>query len=88
MKKKSVIKKTMTIEKVLSIDENLTTVLLGFGLHCFGCPMSRMETLEEAAQVHEIYVDLLIKKLNEGLNFKVKGKVKSCARVKKGTLKN
>ena len=70
------------------MDESLAEVFLGFGMHCLYCPMSRMETLEEAAQVHEIDVDLLIKKLNEGLNFKVKGKVKSCARVKKGTLKN
>lgn len=70
MKKKSVIKKTMTIEKVLSIDENLTSVLLGFGLHCFGCPMSRMETLEEAAMVHGVDVDLMVEKLNEALNAK------------------
>ncbi|MBR2909168.1 MAG: DUF1858 domain-containing protein [Clostridia bacterium] len=70
MKKKSVIKKTMTIEKVLSIDENLTTVLLGFGLHCFGCPMSRMETLEEAAMVHGVDVDIMVEKLNEALQSK------------------
>ena len=70
MKKKSVIKKTMTIEKVLSIDENLTSVLLGFGLHCFGCPMSRMETLEEAAMVHGVDVDLMVEKLNEALKSK------------------
>ncbi|MBQ3158247.1 MAG: DUF1858 domain-containing protein [Clostridia bacterium] len=70
MKKKTLIKKTMTIEKVLSIDENLTSVLLGFGLHCFGCPMSRMETLEEAAMVHGVDVDLMVEKLNEALNAK------------------
>ena len=62
------IKKTMTIEKVLSLDENLTTVLLGFGLHCFGCPMSRMETLEQAAMVHGVDVDIMVEKLNEALN--------------------
>ena len=70
MKKKCTIKKTMTIEKVLSIDENLTSVLLGFGLHCFGCPMSRMETLEEAAMVHGVDVDLMVEKLNEALKSK------------------
>lgn len=67
MKKKSVIKKTMTIEKVIGIDENLISVLMGFGLHCFGCPMSRMETLEEAAMVHGVDVDLMVEKLNEAL---------------------
>ena len=70
MKKKCTIKKTMTIEKVLSIDENLTSVLLGFGLHCFGCPMSRMESLEEAAMVHGVDVDLMVEKLNEALKSK------------------
>jgi len=67
MRKKAKIKKTMTIDKVLSIDENLTTVLLGFGLHCFGCPMSRMETLEQAAIVHGVDVDVMVEKLNEAL---------------------
>ena len=67
MRKKAKIKKTMTIEKILSIDENLTTVLLGFGLHCFGCPMSRMETLEQAAMVHGVDVDIMVEKLNEAL---------------------
>ena len=70
MKKKAKIKKTMTIDKVLNLDENLTTVLLGFGLHCFGCPMSRMETLEQAAMVHGVDVDIMVEKLNEALNNK------------------
>ena len=68
MRKKVKIKKTMTIDKVLSIDENLTTVLMGFGLHCFGCPMSRMETLEQAAMVHGVDVDIMIEKLNEAIS--------------------
>lgn len=67
MKKKAVIKKTMTIDNVLNLDENLATVLMGFGLHCFGCPMSRMETLEEAAMVHGVDVDIMVEKLNEAL---------------------
>ena len=70
MRKKVKIKKTMTIDKVLAIDENLTSVLLGFGLHCFGCPMSRMETLEQAAMVHGVDVDIMVEKLNEALNGK------------------
>lgn len=67
MKKKAKITKTMTIGKVLSIDENLATILMGFGLHCFGCPMSQAETLEEAAEVHGVDVDLMVEKLNEAL---------------------
>ena len=67
MRKKVKIKKTMTIDKVLSIDENLAPVLMGFGMHCFGCPMSRMETLEQAAMVHGVDVDIMVEKLNEAL---------------------
>lgn len=67
MRKKIRIKKTMTIDDVLKIDENLATILMGFGLHCFGCPMSRMESLEEAAMVHGVDVDVMLEKLNEAL---------------------
>ena len=70
MKKKVVIKKTMTIGEVLRLDENLAEVLLGFGMHCFGCPVSQMESLEDAAAVHGVDVDLMIEKLNEALNKK------------------
>ncbi|MEG1581819.1 MAG: DUF1858 domain-containing protein [Clostridia bacterium] len=65
MKKKIIIKKDMTIDKVLNMDENVIPILMGFGLHCFGCPMSRQETLAEAAQVHGVDVDVMIDKLNE-----------------------
>lgn len=63
-KNKKIITKNMTIKEVLKIDETLADVLMGFGMHCIFCPMSQMETLEEAAQVHEIDIDFLIKKLN------------------------
>lgn len=70
MKKRVKIKKTMNVGKVLSIDPNLAPVLMGFGLHCFGCPMSQMETLEQAALVHGVDVDLMVDKLNEALKSK------------------
>ncbi len=65
MKKKQEFKKTMTIDEVLNINPNAEPILLGFGMHCLGCPMSRMETLEEASAVHGFDVDLLMEKLNE-----------------------
>ena len=61
------INKNMTIGEVISINENLIEVLLGFGMHCVACPVSQMETLEEACAVHDIDVDFLIEKLNENL---------------------
>ena len=66
MKKKKVeIKKTMNIGELMRLDPNVAPILMGFGLHCFGCPMSQMETLEEAAEVHGVDVDLMIEKIQE-----------------------
>lgn len=59
------ITKEMTVGEVIELNEGLKDVLMGFGMHCFGCPYSLGETLEEAAEVHEIDIDFLIKKLNE-----------------------
>lgn len=64
MKKKLEFKKTMTIDEVLRMDPNTETILLGFGMHCLGCPCSRAETLEDACMVHGIDIDLLMDKLN------------------------
>lgn len=69
MKKKKVeVVKTTQIGEVLNINPNVKEILMGFGLHCFGCPMSQMETLEEAAAVHGVDADLLVEKVNEFLN--------------------
>ena len=65
MAKKSGFNKDMTISEVLKANEKLADVFLGFGMHCISCPISQMETLEEASQVHGVDVDFLIKKLNE-----------------------
>ncbi len=67
-KKKIDVTKTMQIGEILKLNPNVKDVLMGFGLHCFGCPMSQMETLEEAAAVHGVDVDLMVEKINEFLN--------------------
>ena len=67
-KKKNDVTKTMQIGEILKLNPNVKDVLMGFGLHCFGCPMSQMETLEEAAAVHGVDVDLMVEKINEFLN--------------------
>lgn len=68
MKKKTQITKTTQIGEILNINPNVKEILMGFGLHCFGCPMSQMETLEEAASVHGVDVNLMVEKINEFLN--------------------
>ncbi len=57
--------KESTLGEVIEKDKKNSQILMGFGLHCFGCPMTQMETLEEAAQVHGIDLEFLLKKLNE-----------------------
>lgn len=64
----SKITKEWTIGEVINENEELTETLMGFGMHCFHCPMSQMETLEEAAVVHGVDVDFLVEKLNEDNN--------------------
>lgn len=63
----SKITKSTTIGETLKLNKNAEAILQGFGMHCVHCPMSQMETLEEAAAVHGIDVELMVKKLNEGL---------------------
>ncbi|MBQ8749402.1 MAG: DUF1858 domain-containing protein [Clostridia bacterium] len=60
----STINKEMTLGELLERFPQSETILLGFGMHCFSCPMSRMETIEEAAEVHDIDLELLLDKLN------------------------
>ena len=64
-KKSAEITKEMTIGETLQQDPNLEEVFLGFGMHCVSCPVSQMETIEEAGLVHGVDVNFLIKKLNE-----------------------
>jgi hybrid cluster-associated redox disulfide protein len=45
--------------------EAIAEVLYGMGMHCLGCAFARGETVKEAAEVHKLDVDELIKKLNE-----------------------
>ena len=62
------ITKTTTIGEALKLNPNAEAILQGFGMHCVHCPMSQMETLEEASAVHGIDVELMVKKLNEDNN--------------------
>ena len=64
-KKKMIFTKDSTIGDVVEYNEDFADILMGFGMHCLGCPMSQMETLEEAAQAHDIDLELMLEKLNE-----------------------
>ncbi len=68
--KEELINKDMTIGEVLELDENLADVFMGFGMHCISCPVSQMETVEEACLVHGLECDFVLKKLNENVKKK------------------
>lgn len=61
------ITKDMTIGQVLNIHRGTARILLEFGMHCLGCPASRMESLGDACAAHGANVDELVHQLNEFL---------------------
>ena len=61
------ITRDMTIGDVLNTDRRTADILTSFGMHCFGCPYSLMESLEDACAVHGANVDELVHQLNEFL---------------------
>lgn len=54
----------MTIGELLSVKPEVAPVLLEAGMHCLGCPASQAESLAEAAVVHGIDIDVLMKAIN------------------------
>jgi len=59
------IKKEMTIAEILKAKPEAAAVLMSRGMHCLGCVIAQGETLEQAADVHGIPVDELLKAIDE-----------------------
>ncbi len=59
------ITKEMTIGDILEIDSGTASIFLSYGMHCLGCPSARMESIEEASEVHGIDSTEIVKKLND-----------------------
>jgi hybrid cluster-associated redox disulfide protein len=59
------ITKEMTIGEILRTKPEVAPVLLSAGMHCLGCPSAQAESLEQAAMVHGIDVDVLMKAIEE-----------------------
>lgn len=56
--------KDMTIRETLAVNPKSADIFMSFGMHCISCPTATGETIEQAALVHGINVDLLLEKLN------------------------
>ena len=61
------ITKDTTIGEAIQYDAGIVSILMGAGMHCVGCPSSAGETLEEAAMVHGMDVDVLVQQINDFL---------------------
>lgn len=59
------ITKDTIIGEILDLDGSLEPYFLEIGMHCLGCPASRMETVEQACQVHGQDVNAFLGKINE-----------------------
>jgi len=70
------INKKMSFKEILETEPELAMTLMESGMHCVGCPMSQMESLEDGALMHGLNPDELVKELNEKLEKKKKEKKK------------
>lgn len=59
--------KASLIGDVLDYDINTAEFFFEIGMHCLGCPSSRMESIEDACAVHGTDADELVEKINQYL---------------------
>jgi hybrid cluster-associated redox disulfide protein len=58
------ITKDMLIGDILDMAPQTAPYFMEMGMHCLGCPASRMESIEEACMVHGVDADDLVAELN------------------------
>ena len=61
----SEITRDMTIGELLRVKPPAAPALLEAGMHCLGCPSAQGESIAEAAMVHGIDIDALMKAIEE-----------------------
>ncbi|MBQ8640076.1 MAG: DUF1858 domain-containing protein [Lachnospiraceae bacterium] len=61
------ITKDITIGELLRVNTGVIPILMSAGMHCLGCPASQSESIAEAAYVHGIHADDLVKQINDFL---------------------
>ena len=59
------IKEDMMVSEILDLNENLDTVFHRHGMYCLGCPGAVQETLQEAAEAHDVDIKKLLEDLNQ-----------------------
>ena len=61
------ITKDTLIADCLKMNPNSGEILMSVGMHCLGCAMAHGETIEQAVNAHGHDLDVLLEKLNEGV---------------------
>lgn len=64
------INKKMSFGELLEKNPDVAGVLMEKGMHCVGCPMSMMESLEEGALAHGLDADELVKEIKKKIGGK------------------
>jgi len=59
------ITKDMLISEILSTKKEAAGILISNGMGCLGCPSSQMESLSQAAEIHGLDIEDLIRQLNQ-----------------------
>ena len=59
-----VITRKTNLGLILDTDPSTAVYFMEIGMHCLGCPASRMENVEQACFVHGVDPDYLVEKLN------------------------
>lgn len=59
-----VITKDMTIGEIIVTKPEVAPILMNAGMHCLGCPAAQGESLEEAAMVHGMDIDVLMEQID------------------------
>ena len=67
MEKANKITKEMTIAEVVEKYPKAASILVGFGLHCAGCPGAQSETIGEMAANYQMDLDEFLKNLNKAI---------------------
>ncbi len=64
------VNENMTIGELLRIDIGIAPILMAAGMHCVGCPSAQGESLAEAAMVHGMDANALLKDIQTFLDNK------------------
>lgn len=62
------------IGDIVDFDPETAEVFMDCGMHCIDCPISRMESIEEACEVHGVDPDELIENLKDYFEHKNENK--------------